>query len=508
MASETLESEILRLRQENDLYIRLLDLGRQDGLDPFLREALVLMTDVVGARQGYLELRDDTNGSTVEWSASHGFSPQEVEHVRAAISRGIISRAIATGQTIITPSAISDPRFEDRESVVMHGIGAVLCAPIGVDPPRGVLYLQGRRATGVFTEEDRARAETFARHLASFVDRLLTQQRIQTRTDPTSALRQSLRLDDVIGRSEALAAVLKEVALVAPLDINVLLTGESGTGKSQLANLIHDSGPRAKYPFVELNCAAIPVTLLESELFGAMPGSHATATRRIEGKVAAADHGTLFLDEISELSIDAQAKLLQLLQSRIYYPLGATKPVHADVRVIAATNTDLETAVSERRFREDLLYRLQVLPIRVPTLAERREDIPELAAYFCETACRRHRFPHLRLSHNAVRAAVEAVWPGNIRQLANCVEAAVIRAAGEGASQVEARHLFPDDKRPEASGEHVTFQEGTREYQKKLVTETLNATGWNVQETARRLDVARSHLYSLIRAFGLTRAHD
>jgi Nif-specific regulatory protein len=255
-----------------------------------------------------------------------------------------------------------------------------------------------------------------------------------------------------------------------------------------------------------LNCAALPENLVESELFGALPGAHSTATRRIEGKVAAAERGTLLLDEIGELALQAQGKLLQLLQSKEYYPLAANKAVHADVRLIAASNTDLQRAVAERRFREDLFYRLQVLPVRVPTLAERCEDIPELAAYFCRSACERHGLPLLELSRNAERALQSAEWPGNVRQLAHAVEAAAIRAAGEGVTRIERAHLFPEAAaQPADASAPLTFQEATRRFQERLLRESLQATEWNVVETARRLDLARSHIYNLIRAFGLER---
>jgi Nif-specific regulatory protein len=249
--------------------------------------------------------------------------------------------------------------------------------------------------------------------------------------------------------------------------------------------------------------------LIESELFGALPGAHSTATPRIDGKVAAAEGGTLFLDEIGELTPSAQAKLLQLLQSHEYYPLGATKPVLADVRLIAATNTDLRQAVLDRRFREDLLYRIQVLPIRMPTLAERREDVATLASFFCGRACERYRLPRLELSPNAIRAAESTEWPGNVRELAHAVEAAVIRAAGEHAAQVERAHLFPNGNGPtSAAAGHVdglTFQAATRAFQADLLRQALEDNTWNVVETAKRLDLARSHVYNLIRAFGLER---
>ncbi len=463
-----------------------------------------MIVELTEARQGYLALHDD-GADTPRWSLAHGFSSEELEGVRAVISHGIIAEAIATGKTIVTQSALLDERFSRLVSVQVGHIEAVLCAPIGDDAPRGVLYLQKPAGPYLFSDDDRAHAETFAWHLAPLADRLLARHRARPGPDATAAVRETLRAPDVIGRSTALAAVLKQAALVAPLDVHVLLTGETGTGKSQLAHVIHDNGPRARHTFVALNCAALPETLLESELFGALPGAHSTAVRKIEGKVASADGGTLFLDEIAELSPAAQGKLLHLLQAKEYYPLGGAKAQRANVRVIAATNVDLHEAVAEGRFREDLFYRLHVLPIRVPALAERQEDVALLAAAFCAQACARHAVARLELSPNALHAAESAEWPGNIRQLENAVEAAVIRAAGARARQVERSHLFPDApgaQEPEAT---ITFQEATRRFQARFVRDALEANGWNVADTARRLDLTRSHVYNLIRAFGLDR---
>jgi GAF domain-containing protein len=249
-----------------------------------------------------------------------------------------------------------DPRFRERESVRIGRIEEVLCAPVGDCPLRGVLYLQGRVSAGPFTADDREVAEIFARHLGPIVGRLLVRERERSTGDPTRGVRQRLRCGQLLGRSSAMARLLEQLASVAPLDVSVLLTGHSGSGKSLVARMIHDNSARRGNRFVEVNCATLPEHLIESELFGAVAGAHSTATGRIDGKVAAAEHGTLLLDEVSDLPLVAQAKLLQLLQSRTYYPLGSGRPTSADVRVIAATNSDLERAVADRRFRADLFY--------------------------------------------------------------------------------------------------------------------------------------------------------
>jgi Nif-specific regulatory protein len=490
--------DLARLRRERDLYVRLLRLGDEPALEPLLREALALIVDVAGARQGYVEI--DADDGAAPHSIACGFSVAEVGQVRASISSGILARALATGRTVTTAAAIDDDRFSDRASIRRLRIGAVLCAPIGAPAPLGALYLQGRQRGGDFTEEDAAVAELFARHLASLAGRLLARLR-PAAADPTRAARTGLRLDGIVGRSAALAAVLRLVQQAAPLDVPVLLTGDSGTGKSQLARAIHDNSPRAAGPFVELNCAALPEPLLESELFGAVAGAHSTAARPVAGKVAAAERGTLFLDEVTELPPAAQAKLLQLLQSGHYCPLGASHVRDADVRILAATNADLGAAVAARRLREDFYHRIRVLPLRVPALAERREDVKPLAEHFAARACERHRLPVLPLSPGAVRALEAATWPGNVRQLAHAVEAAAIRAAGGGARQIEAVHLFGPGTPPAAE----TFHEATRRFQAGVVRAALAATGGNVTEAARRLDVARPHLHALIRSFGIVR---
>jgi len=505
--TESRDEAFVKLQREREFYRKLLDLADVDKLEPFLAETLALMIDVVGADRGYIELNQEQSGSeAISWFDARGCSEEEVQSIRAALSTGIMAEARATGKTIVTASATRDPRFKDRKSVRAHGIEAVLCAPIGKHSPIGVLYLQGRANTRPFSQEDRQAAETFARHIAPLAERLILRQRAQVQADPTLPYRAKMRLNGVIGHSQALARLFHQLVPVAALDVSVLLTGPSGTGKTQFARILHDNSPRVNEPFVELNCATLTENLLESELFGAMPGAHSAAMKRVRGKLDAAQGGTLFLDEIAELKPSVQAKLLQFLQSRQYYPLGSTEPSIADVRLIAATNVDLAQLVAEQGFRADLYYRLTILTARVPSLAERMEDVPLLAEHFMNRACDAHKLPCMRFSPGALRALATAEWPGNIRQLSNAVEAGTIRAAADGALIIDHSHIFPDSGPSNPETESMTFHAATQRFQRQFMQKVLDEMNWNISEVARRLDLTRSHVYNLIRAFALKRA--
>jgi Nif-specific regulatory protein len=491
---------------ERDFYARLIDLGAAEEPEPLLEQALATIVTASGARTAYLELRDPeerADGPPRYWKA-HGCSDDDVASIRASISRGIIARTLAEGRIVMTPSAVDDPAFRDHASVLRNGIQAVLCAPIGM-PPLGVVYLQGMQAGDGFVARNRAAIERFARQLAMVADRLLIRPRV-VQADATAEIRKRFRCDDLIGRTPAFAAMLREAAQVASSPISVLITGETGTGKSALARAIASNSARASGPFVDLNCAAIPEALLEGELFGAEQGAYTGASRRMPGKVAAARGGTLFLDEVAELSLGAQAKLLQLLQERRYYPLGATTAVAADVRVISATNADLKARVAQRTFREDLYFRLAVLPIRIPSLDERRDDIPELVERACADLSASHGVSPLRLTRRALWACREAPWPGNVRQLMSAIEAAVARAMFEHATTLDEQHLFPETE-PQHR-ELPTFREATLRSQRRYLQEALERNDWNITRTATELDLSRPYVHELMTTFGLRRPGD
>jgi Nif-specific regulatory protein len=505
---ESVPADFEKVRRERDLYFGLLRLSRQSDLEVFLKEALQLIVELTGARCGYIELSaEDADGTPHTWWLSHAYDAIGLDTVRARVSRGIVAEAVASGTTILTPSALLDNRFAWRESVRVSRIEAALCAPIGSDPPIGVVYLESAGNGRTFGDDDRVCVEVFGEHLATVADRLLERRLADPGNDAAAAIRRKLGCEGFVGRSTAFTETLRQAALVAPLDVPVLLTGDSGTGKTLLARIIHSNSQRATGPFVELNCAALPEALVENELFGSAAGGHSTARTAVEGKIAAAERGTLFLDEIGELPAAAQAKLLQFLQSKQYYRLGASQPLRADVRVIAATNADLRAAVAERRFREDLMYRLEVVPIRMPSLAERIDDIGLLIDHFCTEAIRRHDLRLLTLSPGARRAIRLADWPGNLRQLQNAVEAAAIRATGSDGNIIEAEHVFPAVVPGGATpgSQEETFQQATQRFQEDLLRRMLEECDWNIAECARRLDLARSHVYNLIKAFGIRR---
>ncbi len=480
-----------RIAVERDFYRRLLDLGGKDEIEPLLEDALALIVDVTGASTGYVELYANHSERPRFWRAHH-CSDADLESIRDSISRGIIARSVAEGRTVETAAAHADARFADLGSVRQNQIAAVLCTPVG-HPAIGVVYLQGRGEVGPFAAIDRERAELFARQLAPLADRLVRHN--ESITDRTAAVRARFLAPEIVGRSAALARLLQAASHVAPLDVDVLVTGPSGTGKSLLARAIHNNSPRSAGPFIDVNCAAIPETLIESEMFGAEKGAHSTATRRTLGKVAAAEGGTLFLDEVGDLSLAAQAKLLQLLETRWYHSLGSAIAIDANVRIVSATNADLSARVRAKEFREDLFYRLHVVPLEVPGLDERREDIAQLVEHFCADACRRHRFPELAVSLRASTACSEAPWPGHTRQLAHAIEAAVIRASGEGATMLRENHIFPQS-RPEHDVS-PTLQDATRQFQRRHVQQVLAKNNWNVAETARALEIGRSQLYRM-----------
>jgi len=306
----------------------------------------------------------------------------------------------------------------------------------------------------------------------------------------------------MIGSSPSFQRVLEQASQVARSDARVLLTGESGTGKELVAAHLHRTSPFASGPFIKVNCAAIPVELLESELFGHEKGSFTGATSSRRGKFEQADGGSIFLDEVGDLHETSQAKLLRVLQEGEFQRVGGSETLRVSVRVISATNRDLSALVEHKKFREDLYYRLSVVPIRVPPLRERADDIQPLAEYFLEDFCRRNNFKPKRIREDVWPALHSYPWPGNVRELRNAIERMAILTSADCIT----RDSVPLEIRSTHGKETYSSLEETRiNAERNSILQALEGAGWNVSAAARVLGVERTRLHKRIKALGLIR---
>jgi two-component system nitrogen regulation response regulator NtrX len=330
-------------------------------------------------------------------------------------------------------------------------------------------------------------------------------------SEENSRLRETIESHyEIVGKSYLIRALIDKIDKVAGTPARVLISGENGTGKELVARAIHRQSPRRDKPFVEVNCAAIPGELIESELFGHMRGSFTGAVADRAGKFEQANHGTLFLDEVGDMSPAAQAKVLRVLQDGVVTRIGGSKPISVDVRVLSATNKALEAEIAAGRFREDLFYRLNVVPISVPPLRERREDIPLLVSHFLQVLAARDGIAPRGISADAVEALSALEWPGNVRELRNTIERLLILAPGPTITAGDVERLA--GRRPTEDGAGIgslaacgTFEEFKAQAERAFLLAKLRAFDWNVSETARALAMPRSNLYKKIERYGLTR---
>jgi two-component system nitrogen regulation response regulator NtrX len=387
----------------------------------------------------------------------------------------------------------------------------------GID---GLEVLQQMRAAGhrtpVVVVSGHAGAELAVRAVrlgaADFMEKPLALERVLVTVRNTlAAARLELRLaaeheeePTLSGISPAVSELRRQILLAAPTDSRVLITGPNGSGKEVVATLLHRNSRRAAGPFVALNCAAIPAELIESELFGHLKGAFTGAVEAKRGRFELADGGTLFLDEIGDMSLLTQAKVLRVLQESRFTRLGGPQEVRVDVRVIAATNKDLEQEIAAGRFRRDLFFRLNVIPIAVPPLAQRREDIPLLVEEFLRQYSRRAGLPPKRVSADAMRVLQAHDWPGNVREIRNLVERLMIMIPED---EIQPQHLQVRAAEPPAAwaGELTTLKEARERFERHYVEHVLAACGGNMSHAARILGLERSHFYRKLRSLRLAR---
>jgi len=305
---------------------------------------------------------------------------------------------------------------------------------------------------------------------------------------------------EFVGVSPQISQVLDILSKVIPTRSNILLLGESGTGKGLIAEIVHGNSQRKDKPFISINCSAIPENLLESELFGYRKGAFTGAASDKKGLITMADQGTLFLDEIGDMPMGLQAKVLKVLESGEVLPLGETKSRFVDIRLIAATNKDLEEQIRKGLFREDLYYRLNVIEVMIPPLRERREDVPVLARHFIDRCCRENNKKVAGISDEAMEALVNYPWPGNIRELRNVIERAVVLSGGGEIGTAE----LPEKVRSHDSLRTTrTLKDRLDYYEETIIRETLQTNDWNKEETARQLGVDLATLYRKIKKLGI-----
>ena len=366
-------------------------------------------------------------------------------------------------------------------------------------PELPVVMMSGRATLGDAVEATRLGA-------FHFLEKPLTPESVLATISGAVELKRAragterVTVDDIVGGGEAMEAVRERIGQAAPTDSRVLISGESGTGKELVAAAIHHASRRARGPFVRVNSAAIPRELIESEMFGHEKGAFTGATARRRGRFEQADGGTLFLDEVADLSPEAQAKLLRALESGEVQRVGGTEPVPVDVRVVAATNRDLEERVSEGLFRDDLYYRLNVIPIRVPPLRDRLGDLADLVAHFTERLRTGQGLNPPTLDGSAMAALRRYRWPGNVRELANICERLAILHPGETVDAGAVESLLPPVER-----ETVPLAERLDDYERWQIETALDAADGNVAEAARSLQTDRANLYRRMKRLGIER---
>ena len=415
------------------------------------------------------------------------------------VSRTVARRTLEEGTALLADDVILEEGLAGSDSLQAERIRSLLAAPLAHQGRTlGLLYADTREPGSSFGERD---LQMLAALGSLAVGALVHVRQTEWLEEENRRLAESLT-HDMVGESPRMKEVYRLLGRAAAADSTVLLRGESGTGKELAARALHQGSPRAGRPFVAVNCATLSETLLESELFGHERGAFTGAVARQVGKAEAADGGTLFLDEVGEIPLPLQAKLLRFLQERQIERVGSPRPIQVDVRVVAATNRDLEKAIREGTFREDLYYRLNVIPFHLPPLRERREDVPLLASHFAALTSRRLGRPWVGFTPEARACLLRYDWPGNVRELANAVERALVLGEGDLIRPED----LPEAVLESAAGPEVHlghFHEVVQETKKQLIRAAVAETGGNITKAATRLGLQPTYLHRLIRNLDL-----
>ncbi|MFZ2448509.1 MAG: sigma 54-interacting transcriptional regulator [Syntrophobacteraceae bacterium] len=480
--------------------------GQALKLDQALDTILRILSDSLAMQRATVILKDDETGYLVI-RASHGLTEAERKRGIYRPNEGVTGLIFSTAQPFVVPDISKEPLFlnKTRSRPIHKKAIAFLGVPILLHgKPIGVLHVDRLFGNDISFEED----IRFLSIVATLISQLvslnlqvrLREEELRRETDP---LRQSTPSGHtrslMVGKSPAMLVVQEQIAKVAPSKASVLLLGESGTGKTLVARIIHNLSTRSDSAFVKINCAALPETLLESELFGYEKGAFTGAAKSKAGRFEEADGGTVFLDEVAELPLSIQAKLLRFLQEREFERLGSTKTRRVDVRIIAATNVELAEAVRGGLFREDLFYRLNVFPIRVPALRERKEDIPFLINHFLARTSKEYGRA-LTITAGAMDLLVRYEWPGNVREMENLIERLCIMADGDEIGRPNLPDSMKNLELPVETAEPLSKLE---RMEREEILAALERNSWLQSRTAKALGLTPRQMGYRVRKFGL-----
>jgi len=470
-------------------------------LDNLLELILESAAQMMNAKASSLLLLDrDTN--TLYFKAATGDKKKEIKKFRIKLGQGIAGSVAKSGKPLLISDVRKDKRwYPEISEYIAFETRSIACVPLKIDNKIiGVVQVVDKLDASPMIERDLYLLGEFAGLAALAIANARMIERVKKENTRLKAV--LVEQNKIVGNSSAVKAVISDAVKVASSSATTLILGESGTGKELLARLIHRSSPRKDHPLVTLNCAAMPETLLEDELFGHEKDAFTGASNRKIGKFELAHQGTLFLDEIGEMSPGMQAKLLRVLQEGMFYRIGGNTPIFVDVRVLSATNKDLVQEVTEGNFREDLFYRLNVVQINMPTLRERKEDIALLAEHFLELFKKESGLKDLTLSKEALKEIVDGDWPGNIRELRNAIERAVVMGNGQV--------ILPEDlpvagiKRGRQNLQAgVPLKEAMDQFKKEFISFNLKQAGGNRSKAAIMMNIQRTYLSRLISQYGI-----
>ncbi|MBA2663457.1 MAG: sigma 54-interacting transcriptional regulator [Bradymonadaceae bacterium] len=468
-----------------DSYRRLHDFSRKllaeyelGSLINSLMDAVIAITN---ADKGFLILSENDEFKV---KVARNVNEEDLANAVDQVSDAVVAKVVQSRKALIVNDALNDAEFNSSQSVINLNLCSVMCVPL-LDRGSllGLIYVGNGNVTSLFTERHLELLTVFAAQASLIVANAIMINELKLDNQALNRKLSGMRFGSIIGACDAIKDVFRTVERVAPTSVNVLIVGETGTGKELIAHELHARSPRAKGPFITLNCGAIPENLLESELFGHVKGAFTGATSNREGSFQAADGGTIFLDEIGEMPINLQVKLLRVLQEHTITKVGSTKLEKVDIRVVAATNKDLELAVRNHEFREDLFYRLNVVMLRLPPLRDRGDDVVVIAQFLIKKICDEFNLPLKQLGADAVIAMKKYEWPGNIRQLENRLKKAIVLA--------NRSVLNPDDLDlpPEVLRDIVPLADAKEHFAHRYILEALERNGGNRTQTARELDV-------------------